>query len=87
MYMESTSPSSQESSSQESSSSSQQHIDINGNEDNLNDFIAKNTLIGSNLYISPMNNSMIDPSRNKYKNQNQYTNKINSSFFPIVKLN
>ena len=57
--------------------------DINNNVDNLNDFMAKNTLIGSNLYISPMNSTGIDDINRK----KQYSsNKIASSFFPIVKL-
>ena len=45
-----------------------------------NDFISQNTLIGSNLYISPMNNNDIGDSRQKS------TGNISSSFSPIVKL-
>ena len=58
-------------------------FDISNNQDNLNDFMAKNTLLGSNLYISPMNSTGI----NDIKNKKQYgSSKISSSFFPIVKL-
>jgi len=57
-------------------------FDIGNNVDNLNDFMAKNTLIGSNLYISPMNSTGLD-NINKQKNGKS---KISSSFFPIVKL-
>ena len=36
-----------------------------GNTDNLNDFMAKNRLIGSNIYLSPMNNTdLYMPSQN-----------------------
>ena len=61
---------------------SDSEVDIGNNVDNLNDFMAKNTLIGSNLYISPMNSTGIDD-QNKKKN-GKY--KISSSFFPIVKI-
>ena len=42
--------------------------------------MAKNTLIGSNLYISPMNSTYLD---NKKKIGDK---KIYSTFYPIVKL-
>ena len=45
--------------------------------------MAKNTLIGSNLYISPMNSTGINDINDKKKYS---SNKIASSFFPIVKL-
>ena len=57
--------------------------DISDNIGNLNDFMARNTLIGSNLYISPMNSTGIDDINRKRKNGNS---KIDSSFYPIVKL-
>ena len=37
----------------------------NNNKNNLNDFLAKNKLLGSNLYISPMNYSGIVGDNNK----------------------
>ena len=35
-------------------------LKINNNENNLNDFMASNTLVGSNLYISPMNKHLFN---------------------------
>ena len=63
-------------------------MNATGNTDNLNDFMANNTLIGSNLYISPMNSTelYIPPSqenRNKKENRNR---NITSEFNPIVEL-
>ena len=55
-------------------------FDINNNTDNLNDFFAKNTLIGSNLYISPMNDSTFKLPKNNVNG------KITSSFQPLIKL-
>ena len=60
------------------------NLDANGNVNNLNDYMAKNTLIGSNVYVSPMNNTglYVPPSQTK---QFQYSKrKINSSFNPSV---
>ena len=58
-------------------------FNIEKNVDNLNDFLANNTIFGSNLYISPMNSTGID----KVKNKKEYNNnKIDSNFFPIVKI-
>ena len=58
------------------------------NKNNLNDFIAKNTLLGNNLYISPMTQSGIDG--DDYNNQFNKPNKnknIDSTFTPMIKLN
>ena len=62
---------------------------INGNKHNLNDFISKNNLIGSNVYISPMNNSeMYLPSiTGAVTNPTLSSRKIISDFFPSVDLN
>ena len=72
-------------------------LDANGNVNNLNDYMAKNTLIGSNLYISPMNNTgLYVPSQSNQAQQAQQIQrqykfkpskrKINSSFSPSVDL-
>ena len=57
-------------------------IDINDNLNNMNDFFAKNTLIGSNLYVSPMNNNGNAMPEHKTKGNG----KITSTFQPLVKL-
>ena len=59
-------------------------LDVNSNQNNLNDFMAKNTLIGSNIYLSPMNGpSTYTPSQRKSSNRNR---NIQSSFNPSVDL-
>ena len=57
------------------------------NKNNLNDFIAKNTLLGNNLYISPMNQSGNVEDNNYENNIINKTKKnkiINSTFTPII---
>ena len=54
----------------------------NYNEDNLNEFIAKNTLLGNNLYISPMNQSGLNNDDSNTLDKN-----IDSTFTPFFKLN
>ena len=54
----------------------------NYNEDNLNEFIAKNTLSGNNLYISPMNQTGLNNDDSNKPNKN-----IDSTFTPLFKLN
>ena len=44
--------------------------------------MSQNSLIGTNLYISPMNSTGIDSINKKKFN----ASKISSGFFPIVKL-
>jgi len=58
------------------------------NKHNLNDFIAKNTLLGNNLYISPMNKTGIVENDNKdniFKKTKTNKN-IDSTFTPMIKL-
>jgi hypothetical protein len=51
------------------------------NRDNLNDFLSNSSILGNNLYISPMNNSeLYNPTKPQIKS------KISSSFFPLVKI-
>ena len=59
-------------------------FDVN-NVDILNDFIAKNTLIGSNLYISPMNDEQNFNTTLKTKNTSEHK-RISSSFSPIIRI-
>jgi len=57
-------------------------LQADGNKNNLNDFLAKNTLIGSNLYVSPMNNpSTYVPPQTQQASRNR---NISSSFNPSV---
>jgi len=58
------------------------------NTGNLNDFIAKNTLLGNNLYISPMNQSGIvgDDYGNKQFKKNNENKIIDSTFTPMIQL-
>ena len=51
--------------------------------DSLNDLLSKNTVLGNNLYISPMNNQSLyvpPPTTNELKG------KVSSYFFPMVKM-
>ena len=59
-------------------------FDVN-NVDILNDFIAKNTLIGNNLYISPMNDEQNFNTTLKTKNTSEHK-RISSSFSPIIRI-
>jgi len=64
-------------------SNSNLNLHASGNTDNLNDFMAKNTLIGSNVYLSPMNDTgLYMPSKNE-SNQKKNRN-ITSNFNPSV---
>ena len=57
----------------------------NNNTGNLNDFIAKNTLLGNNLYISLMNETGII--EDDYKDSKNKKNKIiDSTFTPMIQL-
>ena len=68
------------------------NVDFNAqkNKHNLNNFLAKNKLIGSDVYISPMNNSgLYLPNNNNEINNNnnnivEKNKNISSSFFPSV---
>jgi len=58
------------------------------NTGNLNDFLAKNTLLGNNLYISPMNQTGLD---GDYYEDNIFDNNeknkiIDSTFTPMIQL-
>jgi len=59
----------------------------NNNKHNLNDFIAKNTLLGNNLYISPMNQSGFNG--NEYEDNifKKSHKNIDSTFTPMIALN
>jgi hypothetical protein len=54
-----------------------------GNTGNLNDFMKDASLLGNNIYISPMNNDEIY----KPSSPTKSFGKISSSFFPMVKIN
>ena len=59
------------------------------NTGNLNDFLAKNTLLGNNLYISPMNKSGLvgDDYEDHIFDKNKKNNKIiDSTFTPMIQL-
>ena len=61
------------------------------NNGNLNEFLAKNTLMGNNLYISPMNQTGIVEDdyeqNNDIRFQNMHKNKlIDSTFTPMIHL-
>jgi len=61
----------------------------NNNTSNLNDFLAKNTLLGNNLYISPINQKGIgeDDYEDHIFDKNKKNNKIiDSTFTPMIKL-
>jgi hypothetical protein len=49
----------------------------------LNDIMSNNELVGSNLYISPMNSTGIDDISNHRTN---YLSKISSAFYPDIDL-
>jgi len=53
-----------------------------GNKDNINDFMKDATLLGNNIYISPMNNDKLYNPQNKLAS----LGKISSSFFPMIKI-
>jgi len=59
------------------------NLQASGNTDNLNDFMAKNTLIGSNIYLSPMNDTNLYMPTQNASNQKKSRN-INSQFSPSV---
>jgi hypothetical protein len=55
-----------------------------GNKDNINDFMKDATLLGNNIYVSPMNNDQLyNPNPQAKLSQ---LGKISSSFFPIIKI-
>jgi len=58
------------------------------NTGNLNDFIAKNTLLGNNLYISPMNQTGLigDNHENDIFKKNKKNKIIDSTFTPMIQL-
>lgn len=67
------------------------------NQNNMNDFISNNTLLGNNLYISPMYGTPEETGVNAGVNMSPYQNmttitqgntnrKISSFFFPMVKM-
>ena len=58
------------------------------NKHNLNDFIAKNTLLGNNLYISPMNQTGIvgDNHENDIFKKTKKNKIIDSTFTPMIQL-
>jgi hypothetical protein len=59
------------------------------NQDNLNDFMAKNNILGSNIYISPMNNQnggKLDPNSYHSKKSKQSKKNIDSYFYPMVSI-
>ena len=58
------------------------------NTGNLNDFLAKNTLLGNNLYISPMNQTGIvgDAYNDNLFETNKNKKFINSTFTPMINL-
>jgi hypothetical protein len=68
------------------------------NQNNMNDFISNNTLLGNNLYISPMYGMTDETGLSAGVNMSPYQNmttvtdgatnrKISSFFFPMVKMN
>jgi len=68
--------------------SNQSDIDITGNVNNLNDFMSKNLVVDSNLYISPMfGPSLYSPSQDQAYPKNMYETNIDSTFNPNVELN
>ena len=58
------------------------------NTGNLNDFLAKNTLLGNNLYISPMNQSGFvgDDYEDNIFNKTKKNKIIDSTFTPMIHL-
>jgi hypothetical protein len=55
-----------------------------GNKDNINDFMKDATLLGNNIYVSPMNNDQLyNPNPQAKLSQ---LGKISSSFFPMIKI-
>ena len=53
-----------------------------GNYDNINDFMKDATLLGNNIYVSPMNNDQLYNPQSKLSQ----LGKITSSFFPMIKI-
>jgi len=58
------------------------------NTKNLNDFIAKNTLLGNNIYISPMNQLGVGSDNNEDDifHKNKHKKIIDSTFTPMIQL-
>jgi len=58
------------------------------NTGNLNDFLAKNTLLGNNLYISPMSQSGLvgDDYEDHIFNKTKKNKIIDSTFTPMIHL-
>ena len=59
----------------------------NNNEGNLNDFLAKNTMLGNNIYISPngMSGGGFD-SNDDFFEESSKNKLIDSSFYPMIEL-
>jgi hypothetical protein len=52
---------------------------------NLNDFMSQNNLIGTNVYISPMNNDDFNSSNSNYMSKKSTRSKnIESYFYPMM---
>jgi hypothetical protein len=63
-------------------------LDGSNNVDNLNDFMSKNSILGNNIYISPMNNTGVNPNNNDslFTTTSTNTKNIESYFYPMVHL-
>ena len=56
------------------------------NQDNLNDFMAKNNILGSNVYISPMNNENGIEHNGHFSKKSRKSKNIDSYFYPMVNI-
>ena len=63
-------------------------LDGSNNVGNLNDFMSKNSILGNNLYISPMNNNGFIPENedNVFSTTSTNTKNIESYFYPMIHL-
>ena len=63
-------------------------LDGSNNVGNLNDFISKNSILGNNIYISPMNSTGLNPDNkdNYFTTTSTKSKNIESSFYPMIHL-